>query len=128
MRTIGIEELMVGDWVVYDPNVFEEDEMERWHDLEATRIESPEDINDAESECYYPIDITPELLADNGFIRKGGFHFVSDRKRDATIGWIEGDNTVCVNDVTLPVKVEYIHELQHIMRICGFKDLNNINL
>ena len=39
------KELMLGDWVMYNPNVFIEDEYEPAKDSYPTKIESGEDID-----------------------------------------------------------------------------------
>lgn len=51
-------ELMVGDWVMYNPNVFVEDEYEPTKECYPTRISNGADIDLAVEGCYTPIPLT----------------------------------------------------------------------
>lgn len=66
----------------------------------------------------FPIPLTPEILEKNGFVGKefyselivGDFRILCDV------------HNVCVyhnEHVDLDIPIEYLHELQHAMRICG---------
>ena len=56
------KEIMVGDWVMYNPNVFIEDEYEPTKEWFPTQINSGEDIDLAIEGCYTPIPLTTDIL------------------------------------------------------------------
>ena len=127
---IKIEEISIGDWVMYNPNVFIEDEYEPTKECFPTKINSGEDIDLAIEGCYIPLPITPEILEKNGFVLE------SD-------GWVYYQNPelkqqdyICVsfrhNGEPRSVEINFIHkaqcvfrqiyevhELQHVLKICG---------
>lgn len=139
---------MMGDWVMYNPNVFIEDEYESFKEWEKIRIQSGEDINLADEDCYEPIPLTPEILEKNGFSSKT---FLSDewerevyfREFPGCVLELNDDGkytfgTTCYwhkNDADgSPVDcgtmydsringVHYVHELQRALRCCGLWDL-----
>lgn len=110
-------ELMMGDWVMYNPNVFIEDEYESFKEWEKIRIQSGEDINLADENCYEPIPLTPEILEKNGGVKD----------YDVSSGYIVG-NSIGLWFVNgefeyANITVRYIHEFQHLLRLCGLNDL-----
>lgn len=141
------DEIMIGDWVMYDPNVFIEDEYEPNHPAYPVQIPSGEDIDLAIEGCYAPIPINEEILKKNGFERI-----------DITIGVyvlridVDYDTNDCTREfyrvatysngghfdeqfeiknrtkgryVSCYIKCKYVHELQHTLRICGLDELAN---
>lgn len=74
---IKVEELMIGDWVMYNPNVFNEDEYEPTKEcfpIQIKSVKSGDDIDLVIEDCYSPIPLTPEILEKNGFaeeVREG---------------------------------------------------------
>ena len=68
-KTLTEKDLMIGDWVMYDPNVFIEDEYEPHKEPYPSQIQSAEEIADAVNECYSPLPLTAEILEKNGFIK-----------------------------------------------------------
>lgn len=119
-------ELMIGDIVMYDPNVFAEDEYEPHHKCYAKKIESGEDIDLSIEGCYEPIPLTREMLELNGFKMRERFQYSEDE-------WIESFvNLECTFKVLFSDKdgflwngcdINYIHELQQALRLAGFKEL-----
>lgn len=144
MKALTPQELMIGDWVLYDPNVFIEDEYEPTHPLEYLKIENSEQIDCAIEHCYYAIPLTEELL------KKIGFHFGYTSNEDDLCsatgcslpekGWChdegfgeikiifpnESDGGLIILDdqsydrhiEIIFVKQFYLHELQYLMKIC----------
>ena len=116
------KELMLGDWVMYNPNVFIEDEYEPAKDSYPTKIESGEDIDLAIQGCYKPSPLTIEILEKNGF------------KKELDDDWIHYCYTL-INDGTRfslkyvlsvfqwlgPLDFKYVHELQHALKLCGIE-------
>ena len=81
-----------------------------------------------------PISLTPEIL------KKNGFGFVKSSNRDSVWNgqWIykglelatcclnRDDNWPCyINIYDSNIKCEYVHQLQHALRLCGLDELAN---
>ena len=116
------KDLMVGDWVMYNPNVFIEDEYETAKEWFPTQINNGEDIDLAIEGCYAPIPLTPEILEKNGFTK--------DLDLDNVHYWFTlidehiRFSILHVRNVFQwlgPLDFKYVHELQHALRLCGIK-------
>lgn len=66
---------------------------------------------------FEPIPITDEMLSRNGWIKKG----IMVLKETTRFGWRAG--TLIAGYGTIPVKVDYVHQLQNIFRCYGFDNL-----
>lgn len=142
-RLRKLSDLMVGDYVYYDGNVFIEDEYEQSVDLVIVKIYNGDDINLTIEECYRGIPLSDDSLA------KFGFKKVTDKALDPFNEGTEltmhvsefeeqlsGDGVVTNRVVVYPggsvsidsatghvtVHCEYIHEIQHAMRVAGIKN------
>lgn len=113
---------MIGDWVMYNPNVFIEDEYETAKEWFPTQINNGEDIDLAIEGCYAPIPLTPEILEKNGFTK--------DLDLDNVHYWFTlidehiRFSILHVRNVFQwlgPLDFKYVHELQHALRLCGIK-------
>lgn len=136
-------ELMIGDWVMYNPNVFIEDEYEPHKDCESVQIKSGEDIDLAIEGCFAPIPLTEEILKVNGFkfsaetgviryvyLTPDDSVFVEPMKVESRLGktWFWFENGRRDLDVIRPkcfIPLVYVHELQRALRCCGLFDLAN---
>lgn len=120
------KELMIGDWVMYDPNVFIEDEYVPAKECCPTKIESGEDIDSAVEGCYHPIPLTAEILEKNGFVK------VENTQTSTIMYSFRGSlfrievydfNHVTIDsyytDSSCDVFISSVHELQHALRLCG---------
>lgn len=126
-------DLMIGDWVMYNPNVFIEDEYEPTKECYPTQIQNGEDIDLAIERCYSPIPLTPEILEKNGFTNDGyaileldthsilQYYFHEHRLRKIWTGIDEWDNHSEVTDISFQCTCHYIHELQHALNLCGIE-------
>ena len=118
---------MIGDWVMYNPNVFNEDEYEPTKECFPTKIYSGEDIDLAIEGCYTPIPLTPENLEKNGFesvenifglkTYKLNNGFILEDRGDRkclcrSCHKMQPSSTFWICDI------EYVHELQQAMRLC----------
>ena len=140
------EELMIGDWVMYNPNVFNEDEYEPTKECFPTKINNGEDIDLAIEGCYTPIPITHEILERNGFywgypvdvedMASNVFGGLSVEMPPKSWVWDEGAGVI---SITFPNEsdggeiscenghcyfsfvfdnVIFVHQLQHALRLC----------
>ena len=130
---MDINELMVGDWVMYNPNVFIEDEYEPAKSWYATTIANGADIDLAEEGCYEPIPLTEEFFEKNGFVLDNSFypHYKKYESKDKRIiisddvnsgdgyWYVHVDNEYYETIGSCDVK--YVHQLQNQLRICGYE-------
>lgn len=111
-------ELMIGDWVKTDDGT---SKVVSLHDAWHIDVED----NDYTYDEYqvYPIPLTEEILEANGF-----------EINDNVEGWqLPNDNVpFCIeefsglfifNGVYNDILVEYVHQLQHALRLCGLSEL-----
>ena len=127
------KDLMIGDWVMYDPNVFIEDEYIPTKECYPTKIESGEDIDSAVEGCYYPIPLTTDILEKNGFTEiKGAYPtfkidiygylikvtFPKENKETNN-----GNPFLVIDSRPSYYSSEclYVHELQHVLKLLGIK-------
>ena len=100
---MNANELMLGDWVKYHGvpvRVVEISEKSvGFMSGGAYDIDKPENL--------MPIPLTPEILEKNGFSRNGLDIALFDRKG--------GDDFVGASNL------QYVHELQHALRLCGIE-------
>lgn len=105
-------DLMIGDWVNSDFGIFQ---------IKEIFDDCVRDIrgNDYEFDCIKPILLTGEILKSNGF----AFDEIDGSYRHTDLGlWIGGRHETfgCMIS-NIYIELNYVHELQHAMRICGAK-------
>ena len=123
------KDLMIGDWV-YNPFT-----------RKNLRMTFGRDIDLAEGLCLEPIPLTAEILEKNGFSKYDFEHIAGHHKwswwrdtgslvslwcrnlvDDPGDGWmvrIESPDATCCR------RVDSVHELQHVLRLCGIeKEIN----
>ena len=126
------KELMIGDWVMYNPNVFIDDEYETAKEWFPTQINSGEDIDLAIEGCYDSIPLTPEILEKNGWMCN------NEDEKFFPQTWVGGGmmlqgaddcgyRIVVTSDYddedtnSTPFILLYVHELQHALRLRRIK-------
>lgn len=116
------KELMIDDWVMYNPNVFIEDEYESVKEWFPVRINSGEDIDLAIEGCYTPIPLTTDILEKNGFRKElddDGVHFSYTLITDGISFSLK--YALSVFQWLGPLDFKYVHELQHALKLCEIK-------
>ena len=69
-----------------------------------------------------PITLTPEILEKNGWKETAYWHEYKDG--DTIIQCSLPDMRGVINGIEIEYfKCEYVHQLQHLLRLCGFKEL-----
>lgn len=126
---LSVNEIQIGDWVMYNGNIFIDDEYEPSVPIEPIQIDSGEDIDLAIEGCYTPIPLTIEILERNGFIEdddndlfiydNGNNYFVIGFCREIRTDEIVEESFMSFGRC----KCVYIHELQHALRLCGLNGL-----
>jgi hypothetical protein len=116
-------DLMIGDWVLYNHNVFVDDEYETPSEIVPAQIRNSEDMDFADEGCYSGLAISTEMLSNNGFVFNTPDYAVYNENDNFTVKYSFTTN-MCyiktdVNDIAC--KVIYCHELQHLMKLCKFK-------
>lgn len=126
--------LMKGDWVMYNPNVFIEDEYEPAKSWYATTIANGADIDLAEEGCYEPILLTEKFFENNG-IKKVDYDYLKpnvlfeseDKRIQVTDLTNSGDgywNVHIDNEDYGTIgrcDVKYVHQFQQLLRLCGYE-------
>lgn len=133
-ETIQCRDLMIGDWIFNQngsPMQIVAVDEDNAYACEGNE-KGPWIFGDDEGYKPVPIPLTPEILEKNGF----GFVKSSDRDTVWNGQWIYEDlelGTCCLNREgnwpcfinmdDLNIKCEYVHQLQHALRLCGFNKL-----
>ena len=119
-------ELRIGNWVMYNPNVFIEDPYVTPKPHYSIKIEDGEGIDLAIEGCYYPIPITDEILKAVGAVDKGDNQY--------KVGYFElekaGDlyyPAVNVFEYIVSEGMKYLHQLQNMYYCWEGKELE-VNL
>ena len=119
-------DLRIGNWVMYDPNVFIEDPYVTTKPHYPIKMEDGEGIDLAIEGCYYPIPITDEILKAVGAVDKGDNQY--------KIGYFELEKTgdlyypaVNVFEYTVSEGMKYLHQLQN-MYYCWEGEELEVNL
>lgn len=128
MATLKISDLSVGDWVRYDGKEYQVqcvDGLSEMVTLFGYCEQREESAGNLRS-----IPITAEILEKNGFVRSTSQFIVYHTDKV----WISYDKpsetwsvTMYINDVTsnLHANINYIHQLQHALRLAGVdKEIN----
>lgn len=124
-------ELMIGDWVAQKHSGLL---------LKVSEVRPPYIIADGEDGQFHedtlePIPLTAELLEQNGFVTKDkpdywtGYRSYTYKEGSSGItfrlyhdtGKYEwsGKCEISLNSLPYRIRFEYLHELQHILKICG---------
>ena len=129
MEDLNCKSLMIGDWVIYKGEhtlIYEIDDYYERINTEPDGYDSIKYINVSEIE---PIPLTSEILEKNGFK-----HYLTE-EGDDNFDYTEGNLGYCLNrttdgymsciDVThsftITGLIKYVHELQHILHLCGIE-------
>lgn len=77
--------------------------------------------DNVDSEFVKPIPLTEEILEKNGF-KQGEFinDYILD---DATFYLVEFNHSYLYEESD--IEINYVHELQHLLRLCGLNELAN---
>lgn len=67
-----------------------------------------------------PISITPELLKRNGWKYFQGIYVLKSTPR---LGWYPKAKQLIIGYAMVDITIEYVHELQHLLRICKLDDI-----
>ena len=100
------EELMIGDWVIV-------------HGPVEQKFKRKIDIGDLSFFVEFdPIPLTPKLLEKNGWIDKD---FMMVLKSEPRLGWYKTSHQIIIDYHTFVIKVDYVHQLQHLMKMVGIE-------
>ena len=101
---IKVNEICVGDWVICN----------HYQDKPFTKQFGVADFAKGEYEFCYPIPLTEDILVKNGW-RKHIMLYKNEWYGD--IGLFEEHGKFYYMDL----KIEYVHQLQHLLRLVGIK-------
>ena len=117
------EELMIGDWLLWDNTLPCIVTTIGCDYIETTKC----GITLAESHLLQGVPLTPEILEQNGFVKQAydGWLIIENNGR-GTIEYRTDyfDGMLRINYTKKPfskisIKLKYVHELQHALRLCG---------
>lgn len=129
------KDLMIGDIIMYNPNLFEDDEYIPPKPLEICEIRDHDDIGFAYEECYTEVSLTAEILEKLGFYPlyedKSAYRL---KKKDGSgeLAYCVTIDFECHKTDTVQNKVDSrtyegsitsLHQLQHILRDCGLSEV-----
>lgn len=73
----------------------------------------------SDAKVLQPIPLTAETLEKNGFEYKNGIWV---KKGPVRLGWYEKKKELIIGYHTMPIIVEFVHTLQHIIRLLGLEE------
>ena len=122
-------ELMIGDWVRFldDQDCFTDNKVEGIDELGNILVSGlpDEEYNIVEepvwtaAECFEPIPLTPEILEKNGFKEYNGYGYAGNKGYYLKGFYINHDFSIRIANINC--KVNFIHELQHALKLCGIE-------
>ena len=123
-ETIRCRALMVGDWCC-DHHGFPMQITNVGDDYAYATFEGnegdPWEFDDKDDQPH-PIILTPEILEKNGWKETEYWHEYQDGKN--TIQCCLPDMRGRINGIEIEhFKCEYVHQYQHLLRLCGFDEL-----
>ena len=131
------KDLMIGDIVMYNPNLFEDDEYIPPKPLEICVIRDHDDIGFAYEDGYTEVSLTAEILEKLGFysLYEDKSAYKLKKKDDSgelvyciTIDFECHKTDTVRNKVdsrTYEGSITSLHQLQHILRDCGLSEVAN---
>ena len=102
-KVVSIEHYYAKDKVYY--------EVVMQYHKNGTAFSSPKMLN--------PVSLTAEALEKNGFEYKNGIWV---KKGPVRLGWYEKKKELIIGYHTMPIIVEFVHTLQHIIRLLGLEE------
>ena len=123
---IPTTDLQLGDWVrIYD---IEQQALKATGQIWEIRQEDVTVDTDGTDDhmwyctdhCLQPIPITPTILEKNGWFTKDGAIWF--KKGPVRMGWYKKNCEFIAGYHTMPFIVEFVHQLQHVIRLLGMED------
>ena len=122
------EKLMIGDWLFYKGqfNAFPF----KVEQITKRKVGYHAEPNESRmhyiilSECE-PVPITPEFLERNGFRKVQDLYYMKSENKifpyPFFIEYNPNNNCLFVNDGMIPMPITYVHQLQHVLRLCDIE-------
>lgn len=126
------KELMLNDLVLFDNRVCKIVATNAYRDcVELIDISDKDEVIGKYAKHISPIPLTAEILKKNGFILKGKTYieqadvfFKKGIEFYMEIMFIKNNKAcVSINSKNYIYNIEYVHELQHVLRLCGLTKL-----
>ncbi len=111
-------DLMIGDWVMVAECVADAHFIDYPDKIESIRdglVGLESDGLETIIERIAPIPLTAEILEKNGFVKQWNESW----KLNNSNLLIDEDNGLYVGISMLSLRLDYVHELQHVLRFCG---------
>ena len=119
---LSCKDLMIGDWVMINPISYYQVEQIRMEFGELRIYLKGTEVFATENEIM-PIPLTPEILEKNGWIYIAEDKVFYSENLKGELPWIyyitDGTNEIFrMKDF---FNLQYVHELQHALRLCGIE-------
>ena len=123
---IPTTDLQLGDWVrIYD---IEQQALKatgqiweiRQEDVTVDTDGTDDNMWYCTDHCLQPIPIIPAILEKNGWFTKDGAIWF--KKGPVRMGWYKKNCEFIAGYHTMPFIVEFVHQLQHVIKILGMED------
>lgn len=121
-----VDELMIGDWVVFKDKPAQVTIIDNWENEISYFDDDAEGVLTVKINDIEPISLTEEMLSDNGFIYDDLDFF---QERDNVTVFVGDQSLFSFYDtnakdyIILAFSFKYVHEFQHLLRLCGLNDL-----
>ena len=122
---MNAKDLMIGDWVRITRSQWHEGSTQKVLDVYENGSIRTKHISPVLEDSYEPVLLTPEILETNCF-RKEEFEY-------GEVGWFPKEGCTYLTQYPhqnpmfalegTDIKLEYVHQLQHALRLYGLRDL-----
>ena len=125
MEKLNCKSLMIGDWVVYTE--FGKNDIDKIETLEPRRVWLEHGKTYVPIEYIEPIPLTTEILEKNGFVKDekdDNWYYWNWSVIDDCISYYKETSKVrifSISGLTFVKILQYVHELQHALRLCEIK-------
>lgn len=128
---MNAKDLMIGDWVRITRSQWHEGSTQKVLDVYENGSIRTKHISPVLEDSYEPIPLTPEILEANGFLKLSCFYEAQIGDTNITIqrckDW-KNNQKKYINVLKRPsyyhiMYPEYVHELQHALRLCGLNEI-----
>ena len=125
MEKLNCKSLMIGDWVVYTE--FGKNDIDKIETLEPRRVWLEHGKTYVPIEYIEPVPLTTEILEKNGFVKDENdddWYYWNWNVIDDCISYYKETSKVRIfyaSGLTFVKILQYVHELQHALRLCEIK-------
>ena len=125
---ISVNELMLGDYITLTESLKDGGELLIFKIIALNNYNGALVLLKGEEACdeveidndWCGIPIIPAILEKNGWFFKNGYW---TKKGPVRLSWHEKDATLIAGYWTVPAAIEYVHQIQAVLRLLGLEDI-----